>query len=122
MKNFSECGSVERRGVAFESSARARPDAPRRVIDAVFNGASAAPCRIPPVVLSDQLLDASFEGLSTRARRFRVHLAPFAVELELIFTFVTSGSGIRRGADCVPHGMPSVILPVRQMREHRDGA
>ena len=122
MENFRQRSSIRRTGIAFESGRVAFPDTPRHVKDAIFNGTSAAPRGIAPIVLRNELLDTAFERLDFRARSSRMQVAPFLIELELIPALRASWPGIFRGADFVPHRMPAVIFAIGETRKHGDRA
>jgi hypothetical protein len=106
MENFRQRGSIERTGIAFESSRTAFPDTPRDVRHPIFNGTSAAPRGIAPIELRNELLKTAFDWLDSQASSFRMQVAPFPIELELMLALIANWPGIFRSPDFVPHRMP----------------
>lgn len=55
LKNFRELDSINKTGIAFKASRRARPNVPGYMRDMVFEGPSISLSGIAPVVLGNEL-------------------------------------------------------------------
>src|SRR5262245_4882514 len=113
--------SVQAGGVPFQARLEGRPRAPARVLDLIFQGASAPAARVTPVVLRDEFLLATGRDLARVAPRGDTDLVLSPVEPPAVRHLAYGRVALAGNSDAVTHRDGDVVLAVEDPGCHGDG-